>query len=91
MLYGFVIIIVTIVEVAGVLGLGFVLEMLYGFLYNLNVICFDKDIGIGNIIHFYYYNSKRSSGSRSNMIGIGNIIEYWFSFWYMFENIEVLK
>ena len=38
-------------------------------------------IGNGNIIHFCYYNSNCSSGSRSNMIAIsnGNVIGTWIT------------
>ena len=60
-----------------------------GMLYVLVRIL--EGIGLGNIIHFCYYNSNRSrySGRRSNMIGIsnGNVIGLQFSFWNMFENI----
>ena len=65
------------------IGIGLVMGMLYVLVRVL------QGIGHGNIIHFCYYNSNRSSGRRSNMIGIsnGNIIGFWLSLWYMFENI----
>ena len=65
------------------IGMRFVTGMLY-----VLVIIFEG-IGHGNIIHFCYYNNNRSSGSWSDMneISNGNVIGFWFSFWYMFGNI----
>ena len=67
------------------IGMGLVTGMLYVLFRIL------EDIGHGNIIHFCYYNNNRRSGRRSNMIRIsnGNVIGYWFSFWYMFGNIFI--
>ena len=52
-----------------------------GILYGINN---DNEvIGLGNIIHFCYYNSNRISGNRSNMIEISNanVIVFWFNVW----------
>ena len=48
-----------------------------------------EGVGHGHIIHICYYNNNCSDCSRSNNIGIsnGNVIGFWFSFWYIFENI----
>ena len=48
------------------IGMGLVTGMLYVLVRIL------ESVGHGNIIHFCYYNNNRSSGSRSNMIGITN-------------------
>ena len=48
------------------IGMGLVTYMIYILVRIL------EGIGHGNIIHFCYYNSNSSSGSRINMIEISN-------------------
>ena len=47
-----------------------VMDLVAGMLYVLVRIL--DGIDHGNIIHFCYYNSNRSSGSLINIIGISN-------------------
>ena len=51
--------------------------------YYMGLVMILEGIGNGNIIWFCNYNRNHHSGSQN----IWNIIEFSFSFWYMFGNI----
>ena len=57
--------------------------------YYIGLVMILEGIGKGNVIWFCNYNRNHHSGSRSIgiWIRIGNIIEFYISFWYMFGNI----
>ena len=101
MLYSFAIVIITMAGVAGVLGKGLVTGIIYGFdIYNTGILHYFEIYNskrcmscISNILDWFGYNIGNGNviWLYNRIIGIwiliGNIIEYCFSFWYIFGNV----